>query len=778
MANYNVDDILDEVRRARGADTPDAPETGSAKPQAAPFCMPGMTDEWETPKPSSFSGQAAQATRLDIPVTGTPAREKTAHAATRVMEPLTPDEAELSQRRQNKVNQFMQHSFAAQLSDEEDDDGDDGFDLSSFFGSKPRLSHGAKALSPDGEEEETNPPARRARRGRGDDEDDFAPPQKKRRGRERPVKETPAPQQDEAEPEDAHEYRSRADAAAVRDELAALASSLRLRLIVTGVCLVLSLYLSLCNLYPLPLFSPICPENNMTLYLVCCLVPLLVSSVVSYPVLGNGVIQLFSGRAAHDTPAALCVLAVLGHTVALLASGSLAVGAGGFYTVTAVLTLFANTVGKRVMVARIARNFAVASADSGHVAEFLLQDTPLVDRLMEGQGFEEPAVAFPEKAAFPEKFLTLSYSPDYSDLLCRIACPLLLAFGAVSSLLAWLVFKQGAGGGLTVFCAMMCVASALTETLVGNLPLWRAAKALSGEGAFIAGYASSEEFEDMNGVAVDANELYPSGSAVLHGIKAFAESRIDEAILDAASIMCSVDGVLKDVFLDTIGGRTSMLKPVTDLVYEEQRGLCAEVGGQSVLIGNRDLMECHGVSCPSHDYEAKFVKGNRDILYLANGGEVTAMFVLSYRVSRSTAHWLGVLAKKDLSLIVHSTDPNITAKKIAEDYGYPEAYIRIVPAELRGQYLETTAPKASAPAWAMTLEGSRARLRLLAALHTLRQAVKLGTVLQVAGLVFGYALVAFLAFFGSIGSLGFLQLLFYQLFWTAAALLIPMMQRF
>jgi hypothetical protein len=822
MANYNVDDILAEIQRTKDKEAPPAQASAAGAAQSektaaggsAPFLMTGMTAEFTPP------------TRTQNPETGSAAAAND-RSATRVIPAVTPDEEDFSLRRQDKVSKFMQNSF-----DLDDEDDEDSFDLSSFFGEKRSSAH-LGITKTDGYDdldlEEDDAPVRTkkhraarkaaepaapkkhfgAKHPASDFEDEEEPP-KKRFGAKHPAsdfedeeetggkrfslfhgrKNAHEDEDDAADsraqfsdspedlPEDAHEYRSTSDAPSVIDELDSLGQSLRLRLIVSGVCLAVSLYLSFCNLYPIPLLDPICPENNMTLYLVCCLVPLLVSAVVSYPVLGNGIIALFSGRAGHDTPAAICVLAVLAHTVALIAGGSLAVGSGSFYPTIAVMTLFANTVGKSMMVARIRRNFAVASADSGHIAEFMLHDNAIADRLMEGQGFQEAAVVCPVKAAFPERFLTLSYSPDDSDLLCRIASPLLLAFGAVSSLLAWFIFKQGATGGLTVFCVMMCMSSALTETLVGNLPLWRAARALSGEGAFVAGYASVEEFEDMNGVAVDANELYPAGAAVLHGIKAFNEGMIDAAILDAASIMSATDGVLKDVFLDTIGNKTQLLKPVSNVVCEDGQGLSAVVEGRTVLIGSRALLERHGVKLPSTDYEAKFKNNNRDILYLARNNEAIAMFILSYRVSRSVSHWLSILAKKDLSLIVHTTDPNITAARIAKDYGYPETHLRIVPADLSPAYLKATAPRDAAPAYAMTLEGSRTRLRLVAALHTLRGSVRLGTILQVAGLVFGYALVAFLAFFGSIGAMGFAQLMLYQLFWTVAIVATTSIHRF
>ena len=793
MANYNVDDILAELE-SKKAGKPYEPASKKAD-EPAPFSMSGMTGEFEAARPvpeKRTTSPSMDATRVDMPAVKSSTAVKDDMSSTRVMSAITAEQEELSKRRQDQVSRFKLDRSAIE-DDYDEDDGDDddksgGLDLSSFFSRKKKPSASKKFFSRDYDDDDYE---------EDDDEDDdiimsFGKEDDDKFEEKRPKKplfnlkkkeKTPRIEEDDDDDdeellEDAHEYTDRSEIPSVKDELSSLSTSLVIRLIVTGVCFAFTLYVSLCNIYPLPFIPALCPENNMTAYLVTCFVPLIFACIASYPVLGNGIITLFTGKAGHDTPAALCALAVIGHTIALIASGSFEIKSGALYPAVAALTLFMNAVGKLMMIRRIERNFSVASSESELIAEMMMPDEDLAETLMEGQGFEEAEVVCAAGAGFPEKFLAISYSPDYSDMFCRIASPLLLGFGAMSSLIAWFVFKQGPTGGLTVFCVMMCIASALTETLVGNLPLYRASKTLSKEGAFVAGYASIEEFDEMNAVALDANELYPSGAAVLHGIKAFAQSRIDEAILDAASVMCSVDGVLKDVFLDTIGQKTDILKPVTSIRYEEQKGICAKVNGRNVLIGNRDLMQAHGISMPSRDYEAKFIKGDRDILYLANSGEVTAMFVLSYRVSRSVARWISSLAKRDLSLIVHSTDPNITARKIAKDYGFPEEYIKVVPADMRERYLAATSGRESVPAFAMSIAGRRTRLRLLAALPTLRQSVRLGTILQIAGLILGYAIVAFLAFFGSIGTMGFIQVLIYQAFWAVIVLLLPLTQKF
>ena len=91
-----------------------------------------------------------------------------------------------------------------------------------------------------------------------------------------------------------------------------------------------------------------------------------------------------------------------------------------------------------------------------------------------------------------------------------------------------------------------------------------------------------------------------------HGIKTFGQRRIDEAILDAASVVCSCETTLADIFLQVIEGKQDILKPVDSVVYEDGMGLSAWVDSKRVLIGNRELMLNHGVDIPSKDYEERY----------------------------------------------------------------------------------------------------------------------------------------------------------------------------
>lgn len=97
-----------------------------------------------------------------------------------------------------------------------------------------------------------------------------------------------------------------------------------------------------------------------------------------------------------------------------------------------------------------------------------------------------------------------------------------------------------------------------------------------------------EELHDTDGVLLRGSDLFPSGSITLHGIRTFEKKPIDEAILNAASVLCSVDNSLTGIFRGMITNEKN-LKTVESVACEEGKGISAWVDGGRVLIGNRGL---------------------------------------------------------------------------------------------------------------------------------------------------------------------------------------------
>jgi len=782
--NYNYQDILAEIelKKAKAATSRPAEPARPAEKTASPFNMRGMEEQPAQQSVSPFSKQAElhnEATRTDLPTVKTSAAGYAVSDRTQVMPAINVDtDPDFEENRRKKVQQFMQdkNSFASDGIDAHISTENDKIeDLGQFFGGLKRRSKG-------GEPQQTavaekKPRNEKSKKSAGDAKGGKKP-KKAKSGKSmlRPVKEQPSDAVKKsprltAEAEDDGEYNQPSDARDVKDDIRAIKKSLTTRVAITGICSAVLLYLSLANLYPIPLLNAICPEVDMKVFLLVNLMVTVIAALAANAVIGNGLLSFFKFKADYDAPAALCTLAVIAHGVALAMNSDMVhTGESGFYFFIASMSLFANSVGKRMMISRIEKNFAVASSKRELQGEYIVDNADFAQRLARGQGFADPSVAYSVPIGFPEKFLKLSYSEEYTENLSRYISHFFALAAVILALVCKLFFDSSGIEALTIFCVVLCMASPLTPTIVGNLPLLRAAKRLSPKGAFISGYDAVEAFEDMNCVTVKATELYPKGAVELHGIKPLAQSRIDEAILDAVSVSCRVNGLLSEALLNMIGGNKSILLPVDEVSYENAAGISAMVNGKHVLIGRRSLMEKYEVPMPPADYEKKFTKGGKKVLFVANSGAVTAMLIVSYRPGKKAAAWVNALGRKEMGLIVYTNNPNITAKKISADFHYPDEFIRVMSADLHDEYAALTAYRERDNAYIVSPVGSEARLHALAVVHSIKQSIVIGTVLQMAGLILGYALTAFLAFSGAIETLGFGQLAVYQLFWAVAAI--------
>ena len=88
------------------------------------------------------------------------------------------------------------------------------------------------------------------------------------------------------------------------------------------------------------------------------------------------------------------------------------------------------------------------------------------------------------------------------------------------------------------------------------------------------------------------------------------------------------------------------------------------------------------------------------------------------------------------------------------------------------------APKDQGKAYLMAPPGSPARLRALAAVYELYRTISMSSLLELAGQIVGYGIIAFMAFTGNIASIGFMELIGFQLFWMALILLNSCLRKF
>ena len=580
------------------------------------------------------------------------------------------------------------------------------------------------------------------------------------------------------EPEELDDYQEPSDAPSVIHELNANSRKLMLRLTVTGIASVLLLALGLVcergELLPIVRdydFSPLA-------YFIINLSFVVIAIVFSLTAVLNGIKGLFKLHANSDSAIAVACLAVLIQSVAVFFAPDAVMNSDvHLYSVLAVGGLFLNTAGKVSMVRRISRNFHFIASPEPKLGVELFDDHNTALQLAKGCVADAPVIAYQRKTKFFKHFLHNSYEADPSEQASQSIAP--IAFIASLALcIAVLFLSKDVVSALTAFTAAACISAPLTNMLAVNLPVSRLCKLARRCGTMLVGYRSIEHFCNTNAVMLDAKDLFPKGTVILNGIKTFGGQRIDDAIVDATAVMCAAGGPLSDLFDQIIKSHRDLLPKIDNLSYEDERGVVGWVSGRRILVGNRELMREHSVEPPSRDYEKKYLLGGKQVVYLASGGELVAMFILSYNSDKRRALELQRMENNGISLIVRTCDPNVTPEFLAQCFRLDVQSIRVLPERLGNVYQKLIGePAERASALFATKGRPTTMMRMLTACVRQKGNVSIAVVLQNVCVVLGFVLVAFLACYSGLQQLSTTSLLLYELFWLIVILVIPRLRK-
>lgn len=578
------------------------------------------------------------------------------------------------------------------------------------------------------------------------------------------------------EDDDPDDYENPSQAESVEKNLSNQFTSLIIRCIIILVLFVCASVMCLSPVLGYQLPEAIAFSKSGIVFPAINLAIICIAALTCNVTVGGGLLSLARFRAGNDTFAACSVIgaAALGVSFVIDPSSMSSGGENLFFPITLLCLLF-NTVGKSLSAKRIGDNFETLVSGKDQSALLPVHNKELA-RELTGQRDETPRFCTSAKAKFFSRFLELSYRDDATESIARVVAPIVFLCSVLVGVIAFLLTGR-ISDAVTGFAAILCVASPFSATIAGALPVYRSCKALNERGSMMAGGYTAETFAETDSVLLDIEDLFPAGSIVLHAIKTFAQGRIDEAILDAASVICSTKSTLGSIFLNVVQGDRKLLRPVDTIIYEDGMGLSAWVGGKRVLIGNRELMINHGIDIPSHDYENKYVGGGKDILYLANSGVLTAMFVLSYNADEAVYRSLGVMASRGIRLVINCSDPNITAEKLSDLFAYPESQLKLLSSKYQQKCAELTEERETASA-AAVYDGSLSSLSdLLNCSGIIRQSSFAAALLEMIGIVLGFILVTIFLFTGNITSLSMYMLAAFQLFWLAAVLVVILVRR-
>lgn len=577
--------------------------------------------------------------------------------------------------------------------------------------------------------------------------------------------------------EDEEDFLTDKDEHTALEKLISLKGKLKMRMGITFALFLLLCYHNLVPVFGLPVPAFLSPGEGPYLYLGLNLLLLLAGVFCCTSTVVNGFLYTFTLKGDNDSLVGLAFFGCLVQAAVLFANPGYLKSPDVFlYSSVAMFSLFCNCMGKLNMVHRVLRNYRFIASDSDKYTTEMVEPASLAENIVKDLAIREPVLCYRKRSQVLDGFVSHSFSEDPSDRWARVASGICLVLSlAVGCGLYF--FKQDLVGAAGAFSLLLCLSAPFSLMFAFNVPFSRTCKTLNRYGGVLAGYSAVERLYDLNGLVVSDTDLFPRGSVLLHGIKTFGGERIDEAILKAASVLCAGESDLKPVFMKVIENRTDILLPYDSFAYENAMGYSCWIENKRVLVGNRELMRNHGIDLPSADYEAKYRKeGERELLYLATSGELTAMFVLSYTPNEQVGQLLSRLDRTGALIAVKTGDPGLTVSRISETYGLPEDMFTLVHSHTAAQLdaLHDDRPGDCG----LTTMGSFLSFAqgILCALGA-KSGVLAALVVQFVGLGLGVALAALFALTGGAGQLSTAVVLGYQFIWLVLTVALPALKK-
>ena len=546
------------------------------------------------------------------------------------------------------------------------------------------------------------------------------------------------------------DYDSFEDAREIKRGIAEVRENISFRVVVLLVMTIFSCYISMGSQIGLPVPALLRSDSSPDIYCWVQLIILLLSVIVSFSTFRNGLACLLRFRADSDSLSALSVLSSAAATTAAALLGTDMVESGGIYIYApvTVLGLFFNAVGKKKILSRMAMNFDYVSKDNDAHAIVCIEDDDRAESLTRGTIGDFPILATMKKTNFIKDFARYTYSSDTGDRYSRALAPISIVFSlilaaAVTLLRVKTLDMSAIAYALFIFSASISACFCMAIPLIANIPLEKAAKKHVRNRGIMLGYQSVDDFYDTNSVMVGAETFFPTGTVNLCSVKLFSGTKIEDALLEAASLTSYGNSVLKELFSDIVADKNRPLSRVENFVYEHSMGLCGWINNRRILLGNRELMNNHKIEgIPTLTKEKEFTEGGKDALYLSVSGNLAAMFIIEVTASTAVVKCMKQMLKKDIAVIVKSVDPFITINRLSQLFHYPDELIKIIPQRMVKDFDEETKPEKKVSA-SMACSGRfTSFIQLIMGTKQIRKTVAIGITLQLAAALLGFVLVA------------------------------------
>lgn len=514
--------------------------------------------------------------------------------------------------------------------------------------------------------------------------------------------------------------------------------------------------------------------NRAVLYALC-LVALSVSVAFSLNEIVTGLRELIRWKPSCKSAAALVSAAALAQAMtAFILPGS--EGIPCTFCAAAGLALWFGKTGKLLESYSVMGNFKLCAYTAANHLHTVHPFREKKDSFEVGKNLKigDPKICYSDKTRFPSDFLRNSDYRTAADRLCKYMIPAALGAALIAALAGWIRTKTGLSA-LTAFTGTLCVSMPASAAFAALLPIVLTMFHVNRCGGMVVSPEAASMAASMQALALDVLDLYKGKECDL-GFEDYHTIRRDEMLMYAATMAFSagspISGALRETFPDA-----EFLPEVKSLIYEERLGLSGYVQGQSVLLGNRNLLINHSVEAPPKSVELRHLNAGKRVLFLAVGNKVAAMFIVSYKPDARLKTPLKVLENNGVHALVYAPDSNLHEDYIAAGFGLTKGEV-VLMSPAGGTILRERSAQESenAPAGLMHNGTPEAMLRTVAGALTIHNIQHVGAFAAIVSCGIGWLICFILMLIQGIGAVSWSFACLYTLIWTVISAVLGILQ--
>lgn len=521
---------------------------------------------------------------------------------------------------------------------------------------------------------------------------------------------------------------------------------LRTRSLCVFALLLPALYLTLCDLLPIPAIpSPWAAGQPLLTADVRCWagsILLAAAMALSFDVLAAGFDQLRRLRVNMD--AILLPACVFSLADGITAPFLLPRPQVGFFALN-ILALFFALQGEhhRRRGLRLACRTAAASAQ------------PYLITLDEGKWNGRDTYA--KHVGPPEGFGRQIQAPDGARKLFGLISPVLLCACFVLPVLSCVV-----GGRYRelpwALAAVYTAAYSLSAPLVFSRPFHKLSRRLTQCGAAVAGWPGVVEQRRGDGILLGDQDLFPPGSVALNGTKVFGDWSGERVTSYTATLIRASGSGLDKLFSDLLRTQGILYRQADRLCCYEGGGLSANIRGDQVLVGSASFMKLMEVELP----QGLNVK---NAVFCAIDGQLAGIFALNYTLPDVAFPAIDALLQERLAPVLATRDFNVIPAMLQQRFRLAVAKMDFPPVQRRRELSDPEQTHNATLTAVLCREGIFPLSEAVVGARRLRRAVGLNAVLGCIGSVLGTALACYLTSVSAFASISPLNLLLFLLLW-------------